>query len=105
MKEITLSNGHKAYVGRNSVDNENMVTFFKNTGFTWIHLDEYSGPHVIIEDPTDKREAAVYAAGKLSGRLDFVYCSVDDLTKTHKCAVGEYNIPENCSTFSIKVAR
>lgn len=103
MKEVILSNGNKAYVGMNALDNEKMVDFFQDTGFTWIHLDEYSGPHVIVEKLSDRKEAAVYAAGKRHGRLEFVYCNVNDLIKTNKCATGEYIIPDNCDTFSIKV--
>ncbi|AET42656.1 hypothetical protein EXVG_00007 [Emiliania huxleyi virus 202] len=104
MKTITLTSGNKAYVGENARDNENMVLFFNESNAVWMHLEDDSGPHVIIEDasPADIKEAAVYTRGGITGRCSVMHCHIRELSKDHKCAVGEFVTHDKYRTITLK---
>tara|TARA_B100000767_G_C19778171_1_gene544033 strand:- start:1560 stop:1877 length:318 start_codon:yes stop_codon:yes gene_type:complete len=104
MRTITLTSGNNAYVGKNARDNENMVLFFNESNAVWMHIEEESGPHVIVENasPADIKEAAVYTRGSITGRCTIMYCSICELSKDHKCAVGEFITPDDYKTVTLK---
>lgn len=104
MKTFTLTSGNKAYVGKNARDNEKMVLFFNESNAVWMHIEDDSGPHVIVKDasPADIKEAAAYTRGGITGRCSVMYCHICELSKDHKCAVGEFITPDEYRTITLK---
>ena len=104
MRTYTLESNNKVYVGQNARDNEEMVLFVNEVDALWFHIEDESGPHVIVESAsaTDIKEAARYARGNHTGRCTVMYCNIRELSKNHKCAVGEFITPENYNTVTLK---
>jgi len=104
MRTYTLESNNKVYVGQNARDNEDMILFFNESDALWFHLEDEPGPHVIVENasPTDIKEAAQYARGRHLGRCTVMYCNIKELSKDHKCTVGEFITPENYRTVTVK---
>ena len=107
MKELKLSTGNSVYVGQSARDNDNMVNFFfekYDDKYMWLHMENESGPHVIIYDPTynEIKEAAIFSLGKARGNTKVLYCNINMLCKNSKCAIGEFIVPDNYKTITVK---
>ena len=113
MKVVNISY-NKAYVGVSARDNQEIVERFQDEisdAYVWFHIDDASGPHVVVHHPSEQnmKEAALLAVAKVSKvkekkvRPVVSYCNINELIKTRKMAVGEFEVPDHARKLLVKI--
>jgi len=94
------------WVGRNARDNDKMTFKFAHKEDWWLHVQGYSGSHIIIRNPLKKEQldsqvlnyaaslAITYSAAKHASYVPVIYTRVKFLRKPRKSAPGAV-IPNN----------
>jgi predicted ribosome quality control (RQC) complex YloA/Tae2 family protein len=97
---------YELWVGRNARDNDKMTFEFAHKEDWWLHVQGYSGSHIIIRNPLKKEQldnqalnyaaslAITYSAAKHASYVPVIYTRVKYLRKPRKSPPGTV-IPNN----------
>ena len=103
-KSYTTPSGATIFVGRDAIQNDELVLQFKekNPHALWFHIQDQPGPHVILDGstkPEDIRAAAIFAARNKTCVVE--YCEVSNVYKPKKASPGEVMLMEEPQRISI----
>ncbi|NBK98386.1 MAG: fibronectin/fibrinogen-binding protein [Erysipelotrichia bacterium] len=84
------------YIGKNNVQNDYITWKQSRKEHLWLHAKDIHGSHVVIAEANPSEEvlriaamfAAYYSKGRLSSSVPVNYCSIRQLKKPNKAALG-----------------
>lgn len=91
-----LVNDTYIYVGKNNIQNDYITWKQARKDHLWFHTKDIHGSHVVVADEHPEEEiiriaamfAAYYSKGRLSSSVPVNYCSIRQLRKPNKAALG-----------------